>query len=217
MADVQPLSNVQIAPTKGSLTWNSEGTEGGYYHSRRLHVPSSASGLTIGRGYDMKEKTKTKIMADLKRAGVSTENATLIAGAAGKSGAQAEKFITDNKLEKFEISQQGQKVLFDISYAETEAVVMRICSKADTVATYGAVNWGKLHGAIKEMLVDLKFRGDYDPRSRKFLQKHVAANDLAAFGAEIVKRMNWLGVPQDRFQRRKTFMEKAMKAAKVAA
>jgi hypothetical protein len=41
---------------KGQATYNSEGNEGGKYHSRKAHHPTAASGVTIGRGYDLKEK-----------------------------------------------------------------------------------------------------------------------------------------------------------------
>mgnify|MGYP006875700117 CR=1 FL=1 len=39
-----------LKSTEGLLTFESEGHEGGPYHSRTLHVPSHTSGLTIGRG-----------------------------------------------------------------------------------------------------------------------------------------------------------------------
>lgn len=41
------------------MTFDQEGLEnpGKKYHSRVPHVPSSSSGVTIGRGYDMKYKT----------------------------------------------------------------------------------------------------------------------------------------------------------------
>lgn len=61
--DNQPL----LKPAEGVVTFDSEGTEGGLYHSRILHVPTETSGLTLGRGYDMKLKIGTQISADLSR------------------------------------------------------------------------------------------------------------------------------------------------------
>jgi hypothetical protein len=49
-----------LAPSTGLLTWGAEGTEGGRFHSRVLQFPPGASGLTLGRGYDMKEPASTK-------------------------------------------------------------------------------------------------------------------------------------------------------------
>ena len=54
----------------GQLTFDAEGMEKpGRFFSRRLHVPSSSSGATIGRGYDMREKSRDEIVADLVAAG----------------------------------------------------------------------------------------------------------------------------------------------------
>lgn len=55
------------------MTFDAEGQEGGAYHSRKPHVPDSNSGLTIGRGYDIKQKTEAKITRDFTDCGISTE------------------------------------------------------------------------------------------------------------------------------------------------
>lgn len=201
MAALQPLT--------GKVTFESEGAEGGSYHSRTLHVPSLTSGLTIGRGYDMKLKSPAKISKDLVSAGVAQKEAALLAKASGKSGPLAKSFISTNKLDKFEITQQVQVKLFDISYKEEEAETRRLCTKADVEAKYGKCNWATLGSAIKQILVDLKFRGDYTGSTRKFLQKHVVANDSKEFLKALSDRSNWmlLRVPQDRFQRRVNFFK----------
>ena len=59
-------------------------------------------------------------------------------------------------------------------------------------------------------MIDLRFRGDYTPRARRFLQRHVAANDLAAVAAALARRENWPGVPADRFERRRRFASEAL-------
>jgi hypothetical protein len=50
-----------LKPTRGLITFEAEGVENqsSPYHSRYFHVPTPSSGLTIGRGYDMKERTKS--------------------------------------------------------------------------------------------------------------------------------------------------------------
>ena len=188
--------------TKGLLTYEAEGMEGGPYHSRKLHVPSGSSGLTIGRGYDMKEKTSGTIEGDLSRAGVEVEVARLLAGAAKLSGALAEQFIVDNNLQDFEISMDTQEILFNASYETMSADVQRICNKADCVEIYGKVEWDELNVAIKEVLVDLRYRGDYTPASRRLIQKMVADNDLESFSRTLSNQELWDRVPQDRFDRR---------------
>ena len=82
LKDNQPL----IKPTEGMVTFDSEGSEGGFYHSRVLHVPTETSGLTLGRGYDMKTKTATKISAELLKAGVAAKIALRLGKASGRQG-----------------------------------------------------------------------------------------------------------------------------------
>jgi len=208
-----------VAPTFGVVTWESEGAEGGYFHSRKLHVPSSASGLTIGRGYDMKEKAKTKVNSDLISAGIDTKTIETLKKSVGLYGATARQFIIDNDLLDFEITPEAQKKLFKISYDFQAKEVKRICDKSGTKKAYGETDWDKLDSNIKDITVDLKFRGDYTPSSRKFLQKSIVNNDLVEFRKEIVKKSNWTNVPEDRFKRRKRYIEQASSTSskKVAA
>ena len=189
-------------PSYGVLTWEVEGTEGGRYHSRCFHVPSERSGLTIGRGYDMREKTASKISGHLVQAGISCEVANVISLAAGKMGRAAKLFIIENDLLDYEISAKAQLKLFEIIYKEMEADVKKICNKTITTTTYGKTDWATLNTKIKTVLIDLRFRGDYHPKSRKFLQKHVANNDLALFKKEMNKDANWTNVPPARTKAR---------------
>lgn len=191
-----------MAITQGLLTYEAEGTEGGRYHSRNLHVPSERSGLTIGRGYDMKERSQNEIEEDLVNAGLPRADSGLIATAAGKFGSEAEEFIDSNNLQDFEITIEVQEALFNICYEEILKDVKRICSKADCIEIYGKVSWDVLDPKIQEVLIDLRFRGDYTPASRKHIQKYVASNDTAIFSILLKDRSLWPNVPRDRFRRR---------------
>ncbi|MCO8123294.1 pesticin C-terminus-like muramidase [Stieleria sp. TO1_6] len=193
---------------RGQLTFDAEGQEGGPYHSRTPHVPSNSSGLTIGRGYDMKERSESGIKADLTAAGLAEANVNAYAKAAGLSGEKAKDFIKANKDDLVEITAEQQKSLFEITYKQIEKDVKRICSKADVVKAYGATDWAKLDSKIRDVLVDLRFRGDYTPKSRKLIQKPIAGNDLDAFKSALTNQANWPSVPEDRFNRRKLFLEK---------
>lgn len=201
-----------LKPSRGIVTFESEGVEqpGSKFHSRVFHVPTPSSGLTIGRGYDMKEKSKAQIAGDLTAAGVAPADAQKISGAAGLSGQAAKSFIAANGLSNFSISQETQVKLFEISYRDEEAVVKRICAKPDCVAKYGAVDWDKVNPAIRDVVVDLKFRGDYTTDSRKLVQKLIVQNDLAGLKKVMAARANWSGVPDDRFKRRNDFLAKAV-------
>ena len=199
-----------LKPKRGIVTFDSEGVEapGGKFHSRVLHVPSDTSGVTIGRGYDMKMKSKAKIEKELVAAGVANEEAREIAKAAGLSGAAARAFRTAHK--DFQISQEAQVKLFDISYAEEEKEVRRISDKADCRARFGAVDFAKVKPAILDIFVDMKFRGDYTPGTRKFTQAHLVKNDLKGLAATMADKNIWKNVPADRFKRRNDFLKKAL-------
>lgn len=199
---------VIVAPLYGVVTWRSEGAEGGPYHSRKLHVPSSASGLTIGRGYDLKTKSATTISLNLSAVFVDVKYANLLAKASRLHGEAAKKFIVENDLLDFEISADSQLKLFKVSYDYEFSEVKRICLKKDTENLYGEVDWESLNPVIKDIVIDLKFRGDYTSSSRKIIQKHIANNDLKEFEKAMVDQKSWASVPSDRFNRRKQFLEK---------
>ncbi len=196
-------------PTYGVVTWESEGTEGGRYHSRKLHVPSSSSGLTIGRGYDMRRKSAGTISTDLTSVGIDANHSAKFKLAAGLFGEAAKQFIIDNDLLDFQISVDAQKSLFKISYDLESAEVKRICEKSDVVLAYGKTDWAKLNASIKDITIDLKFRGDYTGASRKNIQKTIADNDLEAFKKVMLDKTKWSNVPEDRFNRRKKYLENA--------
>ena len=79
----------------GQLTFDAEGNDNpdSPYFSRRLHVPSRWSGITLGRGYDIKYKKKRTVMNDLLRTGIAWHIAMKISGGVGKSGNSAKKYI----------------------------------------------------------------------------------------------------------------------------
>ena len=205
-----PVSKTGVEPKNGKVTWDSEGHEGGKFHSRKLHVPSKVSGLTLGRGYDMKERSPAEISSDLMKANVPKEKAELISKASKLVGPKAEAFITENKLEDFEITQDSQKLLFEITYSRQEKSAKRRATKADVTEKYGATDWDKLDPAIKEIVVDLDYRGDYTGSHKETLQKHIVANDLEGFTKHLSDKENWKNVPQDRFERRVKFLKNAL-------
>lgn len=207
-----PVTTTLLRPDRGGLTFDSEGTEGGKLHSRTLHVHGSNSGLTIGRGYDMATKSASQITADLAAAGVDPAAAKTLSLAASLRGDNAKKFIKDNGIESFEISELTQKKLFEATYAAEEQSVRSVCQRA--AKKFGEFEWEKLHPAIQELVVDLKYRGDYTPQSREVIQLLIVENDLEGLAEVMADQKNWAGVPVDRFTRRKAFMEAAVKENK---
>jgi len=205
----KPATTELLRPERGRLTLASEGNEGGNFNSRTLHVPGPSSGLTIGRDYDMGSKSQDQIRSDLVAAGVDIAMAKKLSSASTLRGESARKFIKDNQVESFEISEQTQKKLFETNYAAEERSARGVCERAS--AKYGKCDWDNLHPAIQELIVDLKYRGDYTPRSRDIIQELIVANDLEGLAKAMADENNWKGVPAARFARRKVFMEAALK------
>ena len=115
----------------------SEGHEGGRFHSRILHVPNANSGLTIGRGYDMKRKPQSTIKTDLISAGVETNLANKISKSSTLFGDQAKQFIINSDLLDAEILPAAQLALFNKTYAFHEKEVIRICKKSTVINLNG--------------------------------------------------------------------------------
>jgi hypothetical protein len=205
-----PPADDPFTVDRGQITFDAEGMEGGFFHSRKPHVPDDNSGLTIGRGYDMKTKSAARIKADLKAAGLSDAEATRYSGAAGKKGDTARKFRDENAL--VEITPEQQKSLFLSSYDDAAADVKRICEKPDVVAKYGATDFANLNPLIRDILVDLRFRGDYSGATRAHVQHCVVANDVVCLRGVISNRNLWLTVPKDRFRRRVEYLNRTMPA-----
>ncbi|MCF2858009.1 hypothetical protein L1286_11050 [Pseudoalteromonas sp. SMS1] len=193
-------------PNVGQFTFEQEGHEGGRYHSRALHVPSQFSGLTIGRGFDLKHRSANDVVDALLMAGLPLELARVLSNAAGLCGDAAQKFIVDHGLEEFEVSHQEQINLFEQTYAAMTHDVKRICEKPDCVDAYGAVDWDNLHPKIKDIIIDLRYRGDYTPTTRRRIQRYVAQNDITSFSKEMSDKELWHKVPRERFKQRLAYL-----------
>jgi len=196
----------------GQLTFDAEGLEKpGRYFSRCLHVPGPWSGATIGRGYDMRERSRNEIVADLTAAGVAKGTAAKLAKARGLKGKQAKDFIDAQGLAAIEVAPKQQKALFMLTYKELEGDVIRICTKADVVAKYGALTWEALDPTIRDVLVDLRYRGDYTGATREKVQSAVVKNSRNAFSRALSNEDYWVAqrsVPRDRFRRRRDYLER---------
>lgn len=194
----------------GQLTFDAEGNDNpnSKYFSRRLHVPGPWSGATIGRGYDMGSRSSEGVSNDLRAAGVSRAQASRLAACAGLRGDNAKAFIRGQGLNRETISRPQQKALFISTYAELEADVKRICNKTRVVEKYGPTHWQDLHPKVRDIVIDLRYRGDYTPATRERLQPALVANDLARLAEIMRDRDYWelWGVPADRFRRRRDYL-----------
>lgn len=203
-----PHDPLQVA--QGQLTFDAEGTEGGRYHSRRIHWPGGASGVTIGRGYDLSKKNAATVRRDLTSAGIGSELVEKLERAAGLIGQNARDFCQQNASSLPEITLEQQEKLFQISYAWHLGDARRIADSKSAVAQYGKVDWDKLNPVIADLVVDLRYRGDYTPATRKNVQPLIATNDLAGLLGVMSNQSLWASVPKDRFNRRVEYLRSAL-------
>ena len=159
----------------GQVTFDAEGNDNpsSMYFSRRLHWPGGASGVTLGRGYDMRHRTQASVYSDLVAAGVDSTAAERFARGAGLSGQVARSFVDENREGFGVISRAAQRVLFE------DVVYPRYVSAAKTrylgAASASAPSWDSLDPRIQDVAVDFTYQqGSIWDRQIP----HVSGNDV---------------------------------------
>jgi hypothetical protein len=190
-----------------ALTFDSEGQENSSrFFSRKIHYPGgAASGVTIGRGYDLGGRTYAEIKRHLIESGAPSKDALFFASAAGLRGEHAAAFVREKRKHSPEISPEVQYNLFaKILVPHYVQDIQRIFKKSDVVEAYGAADWDQLPTNVQSLLFDLRYRGDYSGETRKRLQPALVANDTAAFMNIIRDEEYWIGrgVPSGRVSAR---------------
>ncbi len=209
----RPSDPLQVE--RGQVTFDAEGNDDpdSIYFSRVLHWPGGASGVTIGRGYDMRYRTQEQVLEDLLNAGVDRATAEIMSQGAGLSGDDAHNFVRNNG--ELTISREAQQALFEVVYADYEDMTQSlVCKWTGSSGDACSTLWDGLDPAIQTILVDLRYRGDLThSRWDDWLDDAVLANDLGTFTAIMSDENKWSAVPADRFQRRVDFLEDASAAA----
>lgn len=139
----------------------------------------------------------------------------MLAGATGLVGAKAREYLNAKVPTDFKITPKQQLKLFNFDYAKYLQDTQRLCTKADVQVAYGKCDWNGLDPAIKEVLVDLRYRGDYTPAARKIIQRSVSNNDLKEF-KEAVSHLNAanISVPSRQRSRVKFLEQEGLKRSK---
>lgn len=192
--------------TFGQCTFNAEGSEVvGPYFSRSIHWPGGASGVTIGRGYDMGRRTRLQVLHELTISRVPAAQAALLSLAAGLRGESARRFVESNQAAIPMISLEAQKTLFtQVTTPEVIHDIKRILASKSVRAKYGETTWQELCPQVQELLFDLRYRGDYTPETREVLQPLISRNDIQGLAAVMRDSNFWtgLGVPAERVAQR---------------
>jgi hypothetical protein len=211
-------STARSSPTEllrvrfGQRTFEAEGREeSGRFFSRVITFPGGASsGVTIGRGYDMGQRSAAQVLSELRRAGVARLDALDLSRGAGLRGEAARLFVATNRDHSPTLSLQAQKNLFeDVVTPTLIADIQRIFNKPDTVRAYGRPVWEELHPTAQEIVFDLRYRGDYTPKTRQRIQRLLAERDYCGLKEVLSDTAYWarLGVPRERIKERQEMAE----------
>ena len=90
----------------------------------RLHWPGGASGVTLGPGYDMKERSTTSVSTDLQAIGIAQKLADDASQGAGLTDQSAKDFARDNA-QLLTLTDEQQTALLRHIIGKYEAIVNR--------------------------------------------------------------------------------------------
>lgn len=168
----------------GYFTFHKEGTD---TTSSVLHHPSRYSGVTIGRGYDLKERNVPEIYTDLTACGMSREDANIVKTGYHKSGSQADKFVKEYKNKIAVFSRANQVRLFQRILPKYIATVQRVYGRVSSVVNEkdlefvgkegSKVSWVKtpfedINNLIIDVAIDLNFQGLYYKHTAAVISKN---------------------------------------------
>lgn len=151
--------------------------------SRILHHPTPVSGVTIGRGFDMKKRSPGEILATLRQAGIEEYKAVICSRAAYLVGSEADTFVQFYGPLVGEITHQQQIRLFDIAYREKveygKGVYNRQIQKQ---AISNAIDWNCLDKNIREVFIDTLYQGNKNaPQMVKVMAKGGTKQEVINF------------------------------------
>lgn len=151
----------------GKYTWDGEGYVSKPERTLVPHHPSDNSGVTIGRGYDMKSRTAKQIIRELTRAGVSEEVAERFSECAGKSSEDADELVGRLRAEGVGITYEQERNLFDQTYAWYFQNVKEVTQRH--AHEYGDLDMSQVPNGVWEFLTDLHYQGKYGEKTRDSL------------------------------------------------
>lgn len=129
------------------------------WFSRILHWPhSAASGVTLGRGYDMGNRSAGEIFATLRQAGIEEYKAILASKAAFLKGREAASFVKFYGPLFGEITHQQKIRLFEIAIQFYISRAKRVFNKNKAKMAY-AISWENMRPALRDIFIDSLYQG----------------------------------------------------------
>ncbi|EOL8970324.1 peptidoglycan-binding protein [Cronobacter dublinensis] len=130
-----------------------------HWFSRILHWPNSAaSGVTLGRGYDMGNRSSGEIFATLRQAGIEEYKAILASKAAFLKGRNAASFVKVYGPLFGKITHQQQIRLFEIAIQFYISEAKRIFN-GRKARMMSAITWEKMPVRLKDIYIDSLYQG----------------------------------------------------------
>lgn len=126
------------------------------YFSRILHWPGGRSGVTLGRGYDMKMRSAGLILTEMRQAGIEEYKAVICSKAAGLSGRHAGDFVKSYGLLVGEITHTQQVNLFENAFSTYVVSAERIYKRNVS----NDLKWQDVDGKIKDVFYDSLYQGN---------------------------------------------------------
>ncbi|PWK96686.1 putative peptidoglycan binding protein [Pantoea allii] len=158
--DNRHLNSGRLTVNAGQVTFDAEGNDwpNSPSFSRHIHWPKGASGVTIGRGYDMGGRSSETVKIDLIQAGVPIDQAILLARGAQLSPSESDKFVKKHRDECGVITREAQAKLFEMIYPKYltrgESIYL-----AKTSGFPERTAWNNLKSPIKDIAVDFVYQG----------------------------------------------------------
>jgi hypothetical protein len=153
----------------------------------------------------MGQRTRLQVISELRHAGMGAEDAIFFGDAAGLRGEAAARFVRTRMVESPVLSLPAQRKLFEeITTPETIADIQRIMMKPDVQEKYGIISWGAISDYARNVVFDLRYRGDYTPSTREAIQPFLVAGDDAGLRAIMNDTAYWAQrkVPAGRIRER---------------
>ncbi|WP_312456710.1 peptidoglycan-binding protein [Pseudescherichia sp.] len=126
--------------------------------SRILHWTGGASGVTIGRGYDMKNRSHGQIIYEFRSAGIEEYKAVICSKASGLQGGNAFQFVKSYGQLVGEISHLQQVRLFEIVYRAKRNETINVYKRLSRHIA-NAPEWSALDPKVKDVVVDIFYQG----------------------------------------------------------
>ncbi|EIO4562494.1 hypothetical protein LQM11_003074 [Vibrio parahaemolyticus] len=217
---------------KGQLTFDAEGNddENSIYFTRKAHVPTNNngvvignSGVTIGRGLDVGNSPtgaygqipyQLDLVEVFKGAKLNPSLADWLLSAKRKTKQDALRMIRNCPLsdEELTLTRMQQHKMFNLVYEYMEDKTRILTTKDDVRRAYGEIDWDALPREVKDVLIDLTYRGDNTSNSRKaiipVLVKCQSVSDYSKF-RKIMEPFNpiWSAVPPERKKLRYAYLK----------